>query len=102
MWSCCDVGDVQGTTCAFAALHVQHERGTQRTNDAFCGRCPQARGQATQSSSGYAVGKQLARSGTAIGANYRAVRTARSRAEFVAKLGIVVEEADESTFWLDL
>ena len=52
--------------------------------------------------SGYAVAKQLARSGTGVGANYRAVRTSRSRAEFIAKLGVVVEEADESTFWLDL
>jgi len=37
-----------------------------------------------------------------VGANYRAVCRARSRAEFVAKLGIVVEEADETVFWLDL
>jgi four helix bundle protein len=55
-----------------------------------------------RTSSGYAVGKQLARSGTSIGANYRATRTSRSRDEFIAKLGIVVEEADESTFWLDV
>ena len=37
-----------------------------------------------------------------MGANYRSVRTARSRAEFIAKLGVVVEEADESTFWLEV
>jgi len=48
------------------------------------------------------LGKQLLRSGTSIGANYRAACRARSRAEFVAKLGIVLEEADESLFWLDL
>jgi four helix bundle protein len=52
--------------------------------------------------SGQVVGKQLARSGTSVGANYRSVRTARSRAEFIAKLGVVVEEADESTFWLEV
>jgi four helix bundle protein len=48
------------------------------------------------------LGKQLLRSGTAIGANYRAACRARSRAEFVAKLGVVLEEADESAFWLEL
>ncbi|MFZ3264633.1 MAG: four helix bundle protein [Terriglobales bacterium] len=49
------------------------------------------------------LGKQLLRSGTSIGANYRAAcRAARSRAEFIAKLGIVLEEADETAFWLDL
>lgn len=48
------------------------------------------------------VGHQLLRSGTAIGANYRAACRARSRAEFVAKLGTVIEEADESAYWLEL
>ena len=48
------------------------------------------------------LGKQLLRSGTAVGANYRAVCRARLKAEFVAKIGIVLEEADESLFWLEL
>jgi four helix bundle protein len=48
------------------------------------------------------MGRQLLRSGTSVGANYRAACRARSRAEFVAKLGVVVEEADESAFWLEL
>jgi four helix bundle protein len=48
------------------------------------------------------IGKQLLRSGTSVAANYRAVNRARSRAEFVSKIGIVVEEADESQFWLEL
>src|ERR1700691_734175 len=47
------------------------------------------------------VGQQLLRSGTSVGANYRAVCKARSRADFVSKLGIVEEEADESVFWLE-
>lgn len=50
----------------------------------------------------WVVGKQLLRSGTAVAANYRAARRARSRAEFLAKLGIVVEEADDTVFWLEL
>jgi len=48
------------------------------------------------------LGKQLLRSGTSVGANYRAACRSRSRAEFVAKLGIVLEEADETVFWLEL
>jgi four helix bundle protein len=48
------------------------------------------------------LGKQLLRSGTSVGANYRAACRARSRAEFIAKLGIVLEEADETVFWLEL
>ena len=48
------------------------------------------------------IGKQLLRSGTSIGANYRAACRGRSKAEFVAKLGIVLEEADETVFWLEL
>ena len=48
------------------------------------------------------IGKQLLRSGTSVGANYRAACRARSRREFIAKMGIVEEEADEAQFWLDL
>ncbi len=48
------------------------------------------------------LGKQLLRSGTSVAANYRAVCRARSKAEFIARLGIVVEEADETVFWLEL
>ena len=42
------------------------------------------------------------RSATSVGANYRAVCRARSTADFVSKLGVVLEEADESLFWIDL
>ena len=49
-----------------------------------------------------AIGNQLLRSGTSVGANYRAACRSRSRREFLAKLGIVEEEADETQFWLDL
>jgi four helix bundle protein len=48
------------------------------------------------------IGKQLLRSGTSVGANYRAARRGRSRAEFLSKLGIVEEEADECAYWLEL
>jgi four helix bundle protein len=48
------------------------------------------------------IGRQLLRSGTGTAANYRSAGRARSRAEFLAKLGTVVEEADETVFWLEL
>lgn len=48
------------------------------------------------------IGRQLLRSGTSIGANYRAACRARSRADFAAKLAIVEEEADETLYWLEL
>ncbi|MHB8652982.1 MAG: four helix bundle protein [Terriglobia bacterium] len=48
------------------------------------------------------IGKQVLRSGTSVAANYRAVCRARSKAEFIAKIGVVVEEIDESIFWLEL
>ena len=51
---------------------------------------------------GRAIGNQLIRSGTSVGANYRAACRGRSKAEFIAKIGTVTEEADESAFWLEL
>ena len=51
---------------------------------------------------GNVIGNQVLRSGTAVAANYRAVGRARSKAEFIAKMGVVVEEADETVFWLEL
>lgn len=48
------------------------------------------------------LGRQLMRSGTSVGANYRAACRAKSTADFIAKLGIVEEEADETLFWLEL
>ncbi|MFA5032424.1 MAG: four helix bundle protein [bacterium] len=48
------------------------------------------------------LGRQILKSGTSIGANYRAARRARSRADFISKLGIVEEESDETLYWLEL
>ena len=55
-----------------------------------------------QSRTSDVIGRQLLRSGTSVGANYRAACRARSRADFVAKLKIVEEECDESLYWLEL
>jgi len=51
---------------------------------------------------GRLIGNQLFRSGTSVAANYRAACGGRSKAEFVSKLAIVEEEADETMFWLEL
>ena len=55
-----------------------------------------------RSPEGQTLGKQLLRSGTSVAANYRAVCRARSKAEFISKMGVVVEEADETVFWLEM
>ncbi|WP_153631727.1 four helix bundle protein [Prolixibacter sp. SD074] len=62
---------------------------------AFCSQLP-------KNNVGYRIGDQLLRSGTSVGANYRASCRARSQAEFYSKISIVVEEGDESGFWLEL
>jgi len=48
------------------------------------------------------LGKQVLRSGTSVGANYREACRARSKAEFVAKVGDVLKELDESSYWFEL
>ena len=50
----------------------------------------------------YRLGDQLLRSGTSVGANYRASCRARSQAEFYSKISTLIEEGDESGFWLEL
>ncbi|HWR93995.1 MAG TPA: four helix bundle protein [Flavobacterium sp.] len=51
---------------------------------------------------GRTISNQIIRSGTSVGANYRAVCRARSDREFVSKMNIVLEEADETVFWLEI
>lgn len=48
------------------------------------------------------IRNQMLRCGTSVGANYRSACHARSRADFIAKLGIVAEEADEAAYWMEL
>ena len=61
----------------------------------FCAGLPKAQGFSI-------VGKQLMRSASSVGANYRAACRAKSKADFIAKLSIVEEEADESTYWMEI
>ena len=51
---------------------------------------------------GRLIADQLGRAGTSVAANYRAACRARSKTEFISKLGTVIEEADESAFWLEV
>ena len=48
------------------------------------------------------LGRQILRSGTSVAANYRSACRARSRADFISKMGVAIEEADETSFWLEL
>lgn len=48
------------------------------------------------------LGRQLLRSGTSVGGNYRAACRAKSAADFISKMGMVEEEADESLYWMEL
>lgn len=54
------------------------------------------------SEEGRIIGRQVLRSATSVGANYRAVCRARSRREFISKMNVVVEEADETLYWFEL
>ena len=68
----------------------------------FALRCLELADALPKSFSGKTVANQLARSGTSVGANYRAANRARSKAEWFAKLCIVIEECDESVYWLEI
>jgi len=82
-----------------AADHAEVMR--QRTRAFALGVIRMVRG-LDRSAESQVMGRQLLRSATSVAANYRAACRARSRAAFVAKLDIVIEELDESEFWLDL
>lgn len=59
-------------------------------------------GELPKTPEGRIVGNQLIRCSTSVGANYRAACRAKSKPDFISKLGIVEEEADESCYWLEL
>jgi four helix bundle protein len=50
----------------------------------------------------FVIGNQLLKSGTSVGANYREAYRARSKAEYVSKVGVVIQELDETSYWLEL
>ena len=56
----------------------------------------------SKNTTGFVIGKQIVKSATSIGANYRSACRAKSKADFIAKISIVEEEADETLYWLEL
>ena len=78
------------------------ETELKRRTRAFALRCMNLADSLPRTTSGRAIANQLVRSGTSVGANYRAACRGRSKPEFISKIGIVLEEADESAFWMEL
>ena len=79
----------------------QHQKLKQRTK-AFALRVIRLTQALPRSREADVLGRQILRSATSVAANYRAAGRGRSKAEFAAKLGIVIEEADETVLWLEL
>jgi four helix bundle protein len=84
------------------AKNPMNEREMIARTKQFALRIMKLVGALPKSIQGRAIGNQLMRSGTSVAANYRAACRARSKLEFIAKLGTVEEEADETAFWLEL
>ena len=82
-------------------LQLDQEEMKKRTKE-FAKRVINLCRQLPETREGRLIGNQIFRSGTSVGANYRAACRGRSKAEFIAKLGIVLEEADESLYWLEI
>jgi four helix bundle protein len=90
-------------------LHIEQDGGEKmnqeqmkmRTKE-FAKRVISLCRQLPTSREGQLIGTQFFRAGTSVGANYRSACRARSKADFVAKLGIVLEETDESLYWLEI
>lgn len=79
-----------------------NESELKRRTKQFALRVMKLVGSLPKSVEGRVIGNQLMRCGASVGANYRAACRGRSKAEFIAKLGVVEEEADESAFWMEL
>lgn len=77
-------GDLKGRTKQFALRAINLTEALPRTR------------------AGDVIGHQLLRSGTSVGANYRSACRARSKPDFISKIGISIEEADESLYWMEL
>jgi four helix bundle protein len=79
-----------------------HEPDLKKRTKAFALRILKLVDALPKTTAGRALASQIVRSGTSVAANYRAACRAKSTADFVAKMGIVEEEADETLFWLEL
>src|SRR5260370_36038458 len=81
---------------------MRNEHDLKRRTKAFALRILKLVDSLPKTTAGRALASQIVRSGTSVAANYRAACRARSTADFIAKMGIVEEEGDETLFWLEL
>ena len=81
---------------------LRNEPDLKRRTKAFALRILKLVDALPKTTAGRALASQIVRSGTSVAANYRAACPAKSPADFIAKMGIVEEEADETLFWLEL
>jgi four helix bundle protein len=81
---------------------MRNEPDLKRRTKAFALRILKLVDALPKTTAGRALASQIVRSGTSVAANYRAACRAKSPADFIAKMGIVEEEADETLFWLEL
>jgi four helix bundle protein len=81
---------------------VERARELQDRTKKFALRIIQAFSRLPKTEEARVLGRQFLRSGTSVAANYRAACRARSVADFISKISVVVEEADETLFWLEL
>jgi four helix bundle protein len=78
------------------------ERDLKKRTKAFALRVLKLVDTLPKTTAGRALASQIVRSGTSVAANYRAACRAKSTADFIAKMGTIEEEADETLFWLEL
>jgi four helix bundle protein len=81
---------------------IERARELQDRTKKFALRIIQAFSRLPKTDEARVIGRQFLRSGTSVAANYRAACRTRSAADFISKISIVVEEADETLFWLEL
>jgi len=81
---------------------IRNEPDLKKRTKAFALRILKLVDARPKTTAGRALASQIVRSGTSVAANYRAACRARSTADFIAKMGVVEEEADETLFWLEL
>lgn len=81
---------------------MKYEGDLRERTKAFALRIIRLYGRLPRETVAQVIGKQILRSGTSVGANFREAYRARSKAEYIAKLGICLQELEESIYWLEL
>ena len=84
------------------SMNVEKHQELRNRTKAFALRVIRMSDALPKTRSGNVIGNQILRSATGMAANYRAAGRSRSKVELVAKIGVVIEEADETVFWLEM